>query len=188
MRKTILALATTLMVAACGPGSGAPELPPPAPLAPDALPWRAGEIVELDAASVAEDAVRVADLEAILTEAGFAGATQRVFANARGARQQHSLARVLAFADASGAQAYLDWLREHVDEVIGTAEFLEPPDPLGFAFLALSDTDCCPKATEVYLAAWRRGSTVLTLEVGGDGLNEALVASLAEDLDRAVTS
>jgi len=181
-RSAIVGMVIALSAVACGSGGD-----PPSPVAADALPGEAGDVVELDTTFVAGDAIDFAELEGILEDAGFAGGTQRVFAQSQGARQQRSLARVLAFADADGAQAYLDWLEEHVDEVIGTAELLDPPDLPGVAFLALSDSDCCPKATRVYLVAWRRDSSVLTLEVGGDGVDEDLVAELARDLDGAVT-
>jgi hypothetical protein len=94
---------------------------------------------------------------------------------------------VLAFGSPEGADSYLGWLRDHVDEVIGTAELLDPPALPGGSLLALSEPgDCCPKATDVYLIAWRKGSSVLSLEVGGEAVDEALVTDLAMTLDRAV--
>lgn len=174
---TIIALSTV----SCGSGTAAPD-----PVPATALPGEPGEPEEVDASLLASDAIDFAELEALLEDEGFAGGTQRVFAQSQGARQRRSLARVLSFTDADGAQTYLGWLEEHVEEVIGPVDLLDPPDLPGVAFLALSDSDCCPKATEVYLVAWRRDSTVVTLEVGGDGLDEGLVADLAQDLDAAV--
>jgi hypothetical protein len=182
-RSAIIGTVLALSAVACGSAGETPQ-----PVAVDALPGEPGEVVELDATFVAGDAIDFAGLEGLLEDAGFVGGTQRVFAQSEGARQQRSLARVLAFADADGARSYLDWLEGHVDEVIGTAEFVHPPDLPGVAFLAVSDSDCCPKATEVYLVAWRKGSSVLTLEVGGDGVDEDLVAELAQTLDASVTA
>ena len=180
----LLLVAWTLLAAACGSG---PVVPDPVPA--DALPGQVGGIVELDAASVAGDAVDPHELEALLEEVGFAGGTQRVFSQTEGARPQRSLARLLTFGDPAGAQAYLAWLEDHLDEVIGTAELLEPPDVTGRAFLALSEPEClCPKATEVYLAAWAKGSTVLTLEVGGKGVKLADVHQFVATLDGAVSA
>jgi len=178
-----LALATlTLVTAACGSGAAAPD-----PVPADALPGAAGEVVELDASFVAGDAIDFAELESILEEAGFAGGTQRVFSQSQVGRPQRSLARVLAFGDAAGAQAYVGWLEDHLDEVIGTAELLDPPEVPGAAFLAISQPEClCPKATPVYLAAWAKGSTVLTLEVGGKGVESADVHELVTTLDGSV--
>jgi hypothetical protein len=180
-----LALATlTLVTAACGSGAAAPD-----PVPADALPGDAGEVVELDATFVAGDAIDFAELESILEDAGFAGGTQRVFSQSEVGRPQRSLARVLAFGDAAGAQAYLGWLEGHLDEVIGTAELLDPPEVPGAAFLAISQPEClCPKATPVYLAAWAKGPTVLTLEVGGKGVESADVHELVTTLDGAVAA
>jgi hypothetical protein len=180
-----LALATlTLVTAACGSGVAAPD-----PVPADALPGKAGEVIELDANFVAGDAIDFAELESILEDAGFAGGTQRVFSQSEVGRPQRSLARVLSFGDEAGAQAYLGWLEDHLDEVIGTAELLDTPEVPGAAFLAISQPEClCPKATPVYLAAWAKGSTVLTLEVGGKGVRSADVHELVTTLDGSVTS
>lgn len=145
--------------------------------------------MELDTSSVASDTEDFDELEALLADIGFEGGTERRFGQSQGPRQQRALARVLAFEDPFGAQAYLDWLRDHVDEVIGPAELLDPPAVLGTGFLALSEPgDCCPKATNVYLAAWIKGSKVLTLEVGGDGVQPAEVRELATTFDGSVSS
>ena len=188
MRLTATAISIGLLAAACG--SGGSGVSGPEPLAGDALPGIAGQVVELDATAVAGDAVDVAGLESLLEASGFATGTQRVFAQSEGPRGQRSLARVLAFADEDGAQAYLDWLQDHLGEVIGaTAELLEPPELPGVAFLALSEPgDCCPKATNVFLVAWRRGATVVTLEVGGNGVRRAAVVELAATLDGSVAA
>jgi len=71
--------------------------------------------------------------------------------------------------------------------VIGTAELLDPPEVPGATFLAISQPEClCPKATPIYLAAWAKGSTVLTLEVGGKGVELADVHELVATLDGSV--
>ena len=180
----IVGAALGLLVGACGSGAAAPD-----PIPADALPGEPGEVVELDPTFVAGDAIDDAALEDLLEDAGFAGGTQRVFAQSEGRRKQRSLARVLAFSDADGAERYLDWLEEHVDEVIGTAELLDPPDVPGARFLAVSSGACaCPKPTEVYLAAWRDGSTVFTLEVGGEGVDPDDVGALAAELDEGIAA
>jgi len=181
---SVAVAALTLVVASCG--ASASGL---APVPPDALPGDPGDVVELDATLVARDAIDPASLEALLEDAGFEGGTQRVFSQTEGTRPQRSLARILTFGDAAGARAYVAWLEDHLDEVIGSAELLEPPDVPGAAFLALSEPEClCPKATDVYLAAWAKGSTVLTLEVGGKGVEPAAVEELVATFDRAVAA
>jgi hypothetical protein len=184
MRRStlVMVLAAASALAACGTGATPPE-----PVSADALPGEAGKVVELDTTVVASDAIDFEELGSLLDDAGFEGGTQRTFSQAEGARLQRSLARVLAFDDAEGAQRYLGWLEEHLDEVIGTSELLDPPALPGIAFFAFAPPgDCCPKATNVYLVAWRKGSKVLTLEVGGNGVNEAAVAQLASTLDTSV--
>lgn len=177
------ALVAFALVAGCG-GRGDTLDPVPA----DALPGDGGQVVSLDADRLARDAVDAAELVSLLEEAGFEGGTERRFSQTQGTRPQRSLARILAFGDPTGARAYLAWLEEHLDEVIGSAELLAPPVD-GEAFLALSEPEClCPKATDVYLAAWARGSTVLTLEVGGKGVETAEVHELVMGFDRAVTA
>jgi hypothetical protein len=127
------------------------------------------------------------DLTALL-EDRVRGGTERRFSQTQD-RPQRSLARILAFDDADGARTYLAWLEDHLDEVIGPAELLVPPDVDGVAFLALSEPEClCPKATDVYLAAWAKGSTVLTLEVGGKGVETADVQALVKAFDLAVAA
>jgi len=161
----------------------------PSPVPADALPGKAGVVVQLDATFIAEEATDAGELEALLEEAGFAGGTQRVFSQSEGTRPQRSLARILVFGDIAGARAYMGWLEGHLDEVIGAAELLEPPDVPGAAFFALSRPEClCPKATSVYLAAWTRGSTVLTLEVGGKGVRLAEVRRFVRTLNGSVAS
>ena len=181
-RQTIVGAAIAMFAVGCN--SGVATAPPPLP--PDALPGAAGDAVRLDTAVIAGDAVDPEQLKGVLEDAGFEGGTQRAFSQTEGMRRQRSVARVLGFVDAQGAETYLGWLRDHVDEVIGTAELQDPPDLPGVAFLAHSDPDCCPKASPVYLVAWRHGSTVLTLEVGGDGIDETTVADLAATLDGSV--
>ena len=187
MRPRIVRLtlvASALLAAACDSDATAPD-----PVPADALPGQVGEIVELDAASVAGDATDAGELGSLLADAGFAGGTQRTFSQTERGRPQRSLARILAFGDAAGARAYLAWLEDHLDEVIGTAELIGPPDVPGAAFLALSEPEClCPKATDVYLAAWAKDSTVLTLEVGGKGVELADVQELVATLDDAVAA
>lgn len=184
MGQKTLGVATAIVVlllAACGSGRPAPQ---PIPL--DALPGEAGGAVRLDASAVAADAIEIAFLEALLDEAGFVGGSERAFGQLEGGRQR-ALARVLVFDRADGARRYLDWLEEHVDEVIGTARSLEPPDMRGARFLAVHEPSaCCPKSTRVYLAAWDDGATVMTLEVGGDGVRPKDVGELAAMLDGAI--
>ena len=184
MQNIGLRMLLVATLAGCGGGTDAPHRVPA-----DALPGEGGAVVPIDADRIARDAIDAPELEGLLEDAGFAGGTERAFSQTQGSRPQRSLARILTFGDPAGARAYLAWLEEHLDEVIGTAELLEPPAVEGEAFLAISEPEClCPKATDVYLAAWARGSTVLTLEVGGKGVQTADVRELMVAFDRAVAA
>jgi hypothetical protein len=166
----------------CGPS----EAPAPVAIPADALPGEATEAATLDAEAVAIDAIDVGALESLLAQAGFVVGSQRAFAQLDGGRQR-ALVRVLVFERAEGARRYLGWLDDHVDEVIGDAERLEAPDVRAGRFLAVHDPSaCCPKATRVYLAAWTDAGTVVTLEVGGDGIGRRDVDDLAVMLDAAI--
>jgi hypothetical protein len=79
------------------------------PIPRTALPGNPADPIDLDAGSVAVDAVDVAGLEALLDEAGFVGGTQRQFSRVRGGRRR-MLARVLSFETPAGAAAYVAWL------------------------------------------------------------------------------
>src|SRR4029450_12914695 len=66
------------------------------PIPPRALPGESADPPDLDAASIASDAVDVAALEGLLDRAGFVGGTQRQFSRVRNGRRR-ILARVLMF-------------------------------------------------------------------------------------------
>lgn len=170
-----------LLLGACGS-----EPPAPVAIPADALPGEATQVVRLDEEAVAADAVDAAALESLLADAGFVVGSQRTFAQLAGGRQR-ALARVLVFEQAQGARRYLGWLEDHADEVIGEAEPLEPPDVPGGELLVVHEPSaCCPKATRVYLAAWLNDRAVVTLEIGGDGIEPADVGDFATMLDAAI--
>lgn len=179
--RSVAVSVAALLMFACGSSAPAPE-----PVPVDALPGEAGDAVPLDAATVAADAIDFAGLETLLGEAGFVGGSQRTFAQLDGGRRR-ALARILVFDHAEGARGYLGWLEDHVAEVIGDAQPLETPNLPGAGFSAVSEPNaCCPNSTRVFFAAWSDGATVLTLEVGGDGVRPERVGELASMLDDAV--
>lgn len=174
------------LVAGLLAGCGTPEAPDVAAIPSNALPGLAGDAIRLDTRAVAVDAVDVVALESLLRDAGFVGGSQRAFAQLDGGRQR-ALVRVLVFERPEGAHRYLGWLEDHVDEVIGDAEHLEPPNVRGAGFLLVHEPSaCCPKATRVYLTAWEDAGTVVTLEVAGDGVRPTDVGELATMADAAL--
>lgn len=179
--RPVIAVLVGLLLAACGSAAPGPRAIPA-----DALPGVAGEAIRLDAAAVAIGANDTTELETLLADAGFVAGAERSFGQVDGGRKR-ALARVLVFDQADGARRYVAWLLEHVDELIGDSESLTLPQLPGARFLVVNEPDaCCPRETPVYLAAWGSGATVVTLEVGGVGVEPADVKILASQLDAAI--
>jgi hypothetical protein len=177
----VLGVVAGLLLAACGSQASGPRAIPA-----DALPGIAGEAVRLDAAAVAVDAQDTTELEALLADAGFVAGAERSFGQVGGGKKR-ALARVLVFDQADGARRYVAWLEDHIDELMGDTESLGPPQLPGARFLVVNEPDaCCPRETPVYLAAWGSGATVVTLEVGGVGVEPADVKTLASQLEAAI--
>jgi hypothetical protein len=156
------------------------------PIPPTALPGNSADPTDLDAASIASDAVDVAALEGLLDRAGFVGGTQRQFSRVRNGRRR-ILARVLMFQTPEGASAYVAWLRDHGDEVIGkaapTADLRAPSHGV---VLVHEPNPCCHNETRMFLAMWHEGSMVVTIQIAGEGAREADVPELLSQLDAAV--
>jgi hypothetical protein len=180
-RIAALTLLAGLVASACG--SEPPRLEP---IPATALPGAAAEPVELDAATLAVEAIDFAELESLLKDAGFVAGTQRLFSRNQGGRRR-VLARVLAFETAGGAERYLQWLRTHADEVIGDAATNADVEiPAGGTVFEHEPDPCCHNETRIFLAVWNRGSTVFTLEVGGQAASASDVPELSTGLDAAV--
>ena len=152
-------LVTALIGSACATEQPTISAPPgttgPAhvlqPIPPTALPGNSADPTDLDASSIASDAVDVAALETLLDQAGFVGGTQRQFSRVHGGRRR-ILARVLTFETPQGASTYVAWLRDHGDEVIGKADPERRP-----AASPATGSSWCTNPTRV--ATTRRGSS-----------------------------
>jgi hypothetical protein len=156
------------------------------PIPPTALPGNTADPTDLDAASIASDAVDVAALEGLLDRAGFVGGTQRQFSRVHGGRRR-ILARVLTFETPEGASAYIAWLRDHGHEVIGkAAPSADLRTPSHGVVLVHEPNPCCHNETRMFLAMWHEGSTVVTIQIAGEGAREADVPELLSQLDAAV--
>jgi hypothetical protein len=174
----ILTLAIWLSLAACARSDPVPTV------ASGPLPAASARPVTEDL--LANDAVDRDDLLSLLDDAGFEGATELVGADRAAGIHQASV-RAVAFADGDGADRYLGWLDEHVDEVIGVAS------PVGEVALPGADAsievfrhepgDCCPKATVSYLTAWREGDVVVVLQLAGPSVEPSDVSAAAERVE-----
>jgi hypothetical protein len=181
VRLVLAGLALALVLTGCGAEEEASGPPPTLPAA--ALPELASRARALDADALAADALRPAPLASLLEEAGFEGGSEREFSG-KTTTFDHVVARALRFESAQGAEAYLDWLRGHGNDILGRAvpAELASPGESGVAFV-LARCGTCKKEVPTFLAGWRRGTTVLSLLAAGPGANPERFDSLASELD-----
>ncbi len=199
MRPRLREVATGLMLllaAACAspdPDTGPPREPSPRssdvvlkPIPEGALPGNPAPTLELDLTTLAADAIDAASLEALLADAGFLAGTERRFSETAAGRRR-ATARVLAFETSAGAERYVEWLADHVQELIGDAEVVRdtraPSEAIVFVY---EPSGCCHLETRVFLGAWRRGSTVVTLKLAGQSVRLGTMIGFASRLDEAV--
>jgi hypothetical protein len=150
------------------------------------LPGYVVRVSTLDAAGLSLDALDPSALEALLVASRFeVGKEVRFTAPAKPLTAV--VARVLRFESSAGAAGYLDWLRTHGQDLLGSqtqaADSPGPPDAIAF-----SHDPClsCSKDTFWYFAAWTRGSYAVTLRLGGPRADSSTASPLAEELDARV--
>lgn len=189
-RTVTAATALTLLVAvSCGAEDAPPApsaVPVPEAIPAEALPGTASDAVGLDARTVATDATASEVLETLLLDAGFEGGSERTFSKVAGGRRR-MLARVLEFETAAGAQRYVRWLSDHVEELIGDAGIDPGLEAPGRGRVYVHEPDpCCHNDTRIFLAVWAEGTRAITLEIAGQAARASDVAELASRLDAAV--
>ena len=164
------------------PGESAGSLVLPA----SALPRMTSEMTVVDTDDLVNEVTHPDELRALLDRSGFASAAQRSFAGGPGAFSR-VLARELAFETEAGATAFLEWFEASAPEEIVTAERISPEGmPDGIVVFRHRPDGCCHNDVSAYLAAWQRGSAVLSLHVGGRRANTRAFAELISSYDRAV--
>jgi hypothetical protein len=154
-------------------GTSAPDSPgavaadPPVVLSASALPRMTSQASAVDVDELANEVTHPDELRAVLDEAGFASAEQRSFGGGTGAFTR-VIARGLSFGTETGASAFVGWIADHAPEEIVTAERIFPAGvPEGAAVFRHEPDGCCHNDVPAYVAAWRRGSSVLFLHAGG---------------------
>ena len=177
MRATHIATILLILVACAAETQ---SLPPRLPRID--LPGMRSELASVTPERLARDALQPAALAALLDDAGYRSGAERTYAGP-GERFSLAITRVLAFDDEDGAESYLAWLRSHAGDLLGSAERLPPLDLPGSFVAVHLPGGCCPKAVPVYLSAWRRGPTVLSVRASGRGADPDAVADLAAALD-----
>ncbi|MGH2636052.1 MAG: hypothetical protein ACRDHU_07910 [Actinomycetota bacterium] len=156
--------AVAVAFAACAAEAVPPE-PPPAGAIPGLRPSAA---TQLDAETIAADAVDEEALTSLLGEAGFESAVERRYTGAGGEIRRAEV-RVVRFGSTDGAERYLAWLEDHVEDVIGDATVADPMSGRSTSVYVHVPDGCCPKETVLTLAAWRDGRDVLRVLVAGPG-------------------
>lgn len=152
----------------------------------EALPGAAARVVELDRAVLASDAIDAASLATLLSDAGFVAGTERRFSQTAAGRRR-AIARVLAFETAPGAERYVDWLADHVEELIGDADVIRDAEaPEGAIVFVHEPSGCCHLETRLFLGVWRRDATVVTLKLAGQRVRLGTMVGFASRLDAAV--
>jgi hypothetical protein len=190
-RSVTAAAAVALLVAAsCGADDTAPSpsaTPPAVEAIPAAaLPGTASDAVALDARTAATGATEHEELETLLLDAGFEGGSERTFSKVAGGRRR-LLARVLEFETAAGAQRYVRWLSDHVEELIGDADRDPALEAPGGGTVYVHEPDpCCHNDSRIFLAVWAEGRRAITLEIAGQAARASDVAELTSRLDAAV--
>jgi len=146
--------------------------PPVLPAA--ALPRMTSDATSVDADHMANEVMHPDELRALLDEAGLVRAAQRSFGGGSGAFSR-VVARGLVFETEEGAAAFVSWFGDHASQQVITSERISPtgmPD------------GCCHNDVPVFLAAWQRGDSVLTLHAGGRRANVRAFVDLIAAYDR----
>ena len=142
------------------------------------------EAAAVSADQLAHDALDPVSLASLLDDAGYVTGRERTYTGP-GERFSLAITRVLVFGAPEGADAYLEWLRGHPEDLLGATESLDPLDLPGSPFLVVHlPGGCCPKAVPIYLSAWQRGSSVLFVQASGREADPEAVEDLALELDR----
>lgn len=194
--RRIVAIAAVIAIGvlgACvrgGPGAArddsVPAGSPPVVLPASALPRMTSEGSSVDAERLANEVAHPDALRTVLDDAGFASGAQRSFGAGPGAFSR-VVARGLTFASDEGAASYVAWFRAHAGEEILTSRLIEADGvPDGAVVLHHEPDGCCHNDVPVFLAAWQRGSTVLSLHAGGRRANLEAFLDLVRAYDAQV--
>lgn len=180
--------AAVLLLTACASapatdGSIATGATPPV-LPASALPRMTSDTTSVDADHLANEVTHPDELRALLDDAGVVRAAQRSFGGGRGAFSR-VVARGLVFETEEGAAAFVSWFGDHASQEIITSERISPDEtPHGVIVFRHLPDGCCHNDVPVFLAAWQRGESVLTLHAGGRRANVRAFVDLIAAYDR----
>jgi hypothetical protein len=182
VRPVLTIFSLVVALAGCGAEMQAtPALPDTLPAL--ALPGLDSRVRSLDARTLAADSLRPGALADLLADAGYVAGREREFSG-RSRTFNHVVARTLLFEERQGGEHYLDWLRRHGRDLLGRAVpvHLTTPGKSGVA-LTLVPCGACKNELPTFLAAWRRGATVMSLLAAGPGANPERFSALVQEQD-----
>jgi hypothetical protein len=166
-----------MLFAAC---AGEPATVPVLPSRIDgAIPTSAAEEIGLQ--ELAAEAIDVQLLAGLLESAGFRAAAERTYRGSASEIRRVEV-RIARFDSASGAERYLEWLRQHVSDVIGDAE-LAAEHPFRDAPVYVHQPGgCCAKEQVVALGVWRRATDVIRVLIAGPGADGQAASTMFHTL------
>jgi hypothetical protein len=145
----------------------------------------ASDTTSVDADHIANEVTHPDDLRSVLDDAGFVRAAQRSFGGGRGAFSR-VVARGLVFETDEGAAAFVRWFGDHAPEII-TSERIAPAGVPDDVVVFRHEPDgCCHNDVPVFLAAWQRDASVLSLHAGGRRADVRAFVELISSYDREV--
>jgi hypothetical protein len=96
------------------------------------------------------------------------------------------VARGLVFETDEGAAAFVRWFDDHAPEII-TSERIAPAGVPDDVVVFRHEPDgCCHNDVPVFLAAWQRDASVLSLHAGGRRADVRAFVELISSYDREV--
>jgi hypothetical protein len=159
-----------------GCGGGVAHAPPDT-LPASAVPYLASSLKPISAASLAREA-QAPGLARKLGDWGYQAGADRYF-QGESRELQMVDSRTLRFGDASGASAFVSFVRSHAAAYLGSFPRLRHFASRGRrGMLAISQQCQCHLSNPAYLGVVSRGSTVSWLEINGPGATPRRLASL----------
>jgi len=154
-------------------------------LATSAVPGISSVTTRLTTADLAKDAA-IRGLAAKIASWGYLGGRQRTFQG-----ESHHLtlviSRALIFRDATGAQHYAAFVREHQAPFFGTSVQARPlPGRSGSGWLFIPPPCACHMANPALIGVLDAGSRVLWLEINGPTATPVLLMRLLDSVRNAV--
>lgn len=179
----VVALASaSVILATCG----SEEIPSTA--LPAQVPgFRSAAFARIDADRLAAEAIDRQELAGVLDAAGFASAVERSYTSTR-PENGHIEAVLMRFDSGDGAARYLDWLGDHVSDIIGDAQIAPEQDLDGIPVYVHHPDGCCPKEQVVALAVWQDGRYVARALVAGPDADGPQTAQLLSSIRAGIST